>query len=208
LLTTSELGGTCLNRGCIPSKALISAAEKYEVVSHSSKEIGISAKEVEIDFTKVQEWKQGIVKKLTNGVDSLLKGNEVEVLKGDVSFVNRHTAQVNNGNNVSIIDFSHCIIATGSRPIKLPAFPFHGRALSLQASEGSVTLVGDKKTGLILGAQIVGIGASDLIAEIGLAIETGTTLDEIASTIHAHPTLGEIVMEAAEAALGHGVHSL
>jgi dihydrolipoamide dehydrogenase len=80
--------------------------------------------------------------------------------------------------------------------------------LVLQAIKGSVTLVGDKKTGLILGAQIVGVGASDLIAEIGLAIETSRTLDEIASTIHAHPTLSEIVMESAEAALGHGVHSL
>jgi dihydrolipoamide dehydrogenase len=88
------------------------------------------------------------------------------------------------------------------------SYAANGRALALQASEGSVTLVGDRKTGLILGAQIVGVGASDLIAEISLAIETDRTLEEMASTIHAHPTLSEIVLEAAEAALGHGVHSL
>lgn len=85
-------------------------------------------------------------------------------------------------------------------------FAFNGRAVSLNVSEGFVKLVADKATGLLLGAQIVGTEASNMIAELGLAIEMGSTLEDIAMTIHAHPTLGEIVMEAAEVALGHAIH--
>ncbi|MGE7053602.1 dihydrolipoyl dehydrogenase, partial [Paenibacillus glucanolyticus] len=67
-------------------------------------------------------------------------------------------------------------------------------------------IVAEEGTGLILGAQIVGLEASNLIAELGLAIEMGATLEDVALTIHAHPTLGEIVMEAAELVMGHPIH--
>jgi len=89
-------------------------------------------------------------------------------------------------------------------------FPYaaNGRALSLNANEGFVKIVAEKESGLVLGAQIVGPESSNLIAELGLAIEMGATLEDIALTIHAHPTLGEMVMEAAEGALGHSVHQL
>lgn len=89
-------------------------------------------------------------------------------------------------------------------------FPFgaNGRALALDATDGFVKLVSRKEDGLLLGAQIVGQGASDMIAELGLAIEAGMTVEDIAMTIHAHPTLGEIAMEAAEVVMGHPIHIL
>ncbi len=89
-------------------------------------------------------------------------------------------------------------------------FPFaaNGRALALDATEGFVKLVSRKEDGLLLGAQIVGENASDMISELGLAIEAGMTLEDIAMTIHAHPTLGEISMEAAEVALGKPIHMI
>ncbi|MFJ7933000.1 dihydrolipoyl dehydrogenase [Sporosarcina sp. NPDC096371] len=89
-------------------------------------------------------------------------------------------------------------------------FPFaaNGRALALDATEGFVKVVSRKEDGLLLGAQIVGENASDMIAELGLAIEAGMTLEDIAMTIHAHPTLGEISMEAAEVALGKPIHMI
>ncbi len=89
-------------------------------------------------------------------------------------------------------------------------FPFgaNGRALALNETEGFVKLVGRKEDGLLIGAQIVGVGASDMIAEMATAIEGGMTLEDIAMTIHAHPTLGEITMEAAEVALGNPIHIL
>lgn len=89
-------------------------------------------------------------------------------------------------------------------------FPFaaNGRAISLDATEGFVKLVARKEDGLLLGAQIVGENASDMIAELGLAIEAGMTLEDVSMTIHAHPTLGEISMEAAEVALGKPIHMM
>lgn len=89
-------------------------------------------------------------------------------------------------------------------------FPFgaNGRALSLNSSEGFMKLVTRKEDGLVIGAQIAGPSASDMIAELGLAIEAGMTAEDLAMTIHAHPTLGEITMEAAEVALGTPIHIL
>ncbi len=87
-------------------------------------------------------------------------------------------------------------------------FPFaaNGRALALDATDGFVKLVTRKADGLVIGAQIAGTNASDMIAELGLAIEAGMTAEDLAMTIHAHPTLGEITMEAAEVALGTPIH--
>ncbi|MDG5819696.1 dihydrolipoyl dehydrogenase [Natronococcus sp. A-GB7] len=89
-------------------------------------------------------------------------------------------------------------------------FPFRasGRALTTGESDGFVKIVADDDQGYVLGAQIVGPEASELIAELGLAIELGATLEDVASTVHTHPTLSESVMEAAENALGHAIHTL
>lgn len=426
------LGGVCLNVGCIPSKALISAAKKFEQMSHL-KEMGIELDGARLNFAKVQEWKQSIIKKLTGGVGSLLKGNKIEVIKGDAQFESQNQILVVDQQESRSLQFKDCIIATGSRPIELPNIPFggrvlsstgvlnleevpkkmvvigggyigielgqafakfgtkvtilegegsiltgfdkrlvsivnrnlkkanvdvftkaiakscaeknnevtityevlgeekqvtadyvlvtvgrkpntdqlvldmasvktnakgyievdrqcrtevpnifaigdivpgpalahkaayeakvaaeaiagepsavnyrcipsvvfsdpeiavvgltekeandegyetmvgrfsymaNGRALALNETEGSVTLVGDKKTGIVLGAQIIGAEASNLVAEVALAIEMGATFEDIALTIHAHPTLGEMMMEAAEIGMGLGIHSL
>lgn len=89
-------------------------------------------------------------------------------------------------------------------------FPFRasGRALTTGDTNGFVRIVADEESGTILGAQIVGSDASELVAEVALAIEVGATLEDIATTVHTHPTLSEAVMEAAENAQGHAIHSL
>lgn len=435
IIERAELGGVCLNRGCIPSKALISAAKRYEEMKQSKEAgFGIIAEQVHIDFSKVQTWKEKVVRKLTGGVESLLKGNKVDIVKGEALFMNQNEVRVVDGYDVHRFRFNHCILATGSQPIELKAFPYgkrvlsstealqleeipnsmviigggyigvelgqtfaklgtkitilegeesilsafepelikpviknlqksgveiitkaiatgledeeeqvivkyaiaqgkeqqvvadyvlvtvgrrpnlsdigldaagvktdergyvqindrcqttnpmiyaigdlvpgpalahkasyegkvaaeviagqksgldykvipavvfsdpeiatvglteqeakdegyqvkvgkfpfaaNGRALSLNASEGFVKLVAEKESGIILGAQVVGIEASNLIAELTLAIELGATLEDIALTIHAHPTLGELTMEAAEVALGQAIHTM
>ncbi|CAM5788936.1 dihydrolipoyl dehydrogenase [Brevibacillus borstelensis] len=426
----AELGGVCLNVGCIPSKAMIHAAHTYEHAQHTDA-MGITMENVKVDFAKVQEWKKGIVNQLTGGVGKLFKGNKIQVIPGEALFVSENEVRVFHGYDVNRYRFNHCIIATGSRPIELPAFPYgkrvlsstealalteipksmvvvgggyigvelgtvfakfgtkvtilegsdqilpgfeaemtrlvdrklkklgveihtkalaqgmeekedgvvvtaevkgeqkqveaeyilvtvgrrpntdelgvrdigmkltdrgyivvdkqgqtsipnvyaigdivegpalahkasyegkvaaeaiaghpaevdykaipavvfsdpeiasvgisereakekgieyvsgrfpfaaNGRALSVNAGEGFVKLIADKETNLVLGAQIVGPEASNIIAEIGLAIEMGATLEDIELTIHAHPTLGEVTMEAAELALGRPIH--
>ncbi|GIW72864.1 MAG: hypothetical protein KatS3mg102_2406 [Planctomycetota bacterium] len=96
--------------------------------------------------------------------------------------------------------------------VKVGRFPFSalGRALIYgeQPPPGLVKLVVDAESGVLLGAQIAGHGASDLIAELALALEMGALAEDIALTVHAHPTLPEAIMEAAEAALGHAIHAL
>ncbi|WP_308634308.1 dihydrolipoyl dehydrogenase [Paenibacillus silvisoli] len=427
------VGGVCLNVGCIPSKALISASHQYESISHASS-FGITASDVKVEWSKVQEFKNGVVKKLTGGVGALLKANKIQFFSGEVMFISDTEARVFNEQEAPRYRFKNCIIATGSRPIELKAFPYggrivsstealslpeipksmvvigggyigielgqmyarfgtkvtviegsdsilpgfdsdmsslvakklkgakadivtgaqaksatqsendvtvtytvngedkqvtaeyllvtvgrrpntdgelgldlidikmtdrgfievddqcrtsiphiyaigdivagpalahkamyegrvaaeaiagqpskidykciplvvfsdpecssvgysekeakekghnvkvgkfpfniNGRALSLGVNEGFVKVIADADNGLVLGAQIAGIEASNMIAEIGLAIEMGATLEDIALTIHAHPTLGEIVLDATEVALGHPIHAI
>lgn len=430
IVEKATVGGVCLNVGCIPSKALISAGHRYETAKHSD-HIGIVAENVTLDFSKVQAFKDSVVKKLTGGVSGLLKGNKVDVVSGEAYFVDANTLRVMTESSAQTYTFKNAIIATGSRPIELPTFkyskrvldstgalslqevpeklvvigggviglelggayanfgsqvtvlegaadillgfekqmtalvkknlkkkgaeivtkamakgvvetengvkvtyeakgeektidadylfvmvgrrpntdeigleqvsvkmtergvieidkqcrtsvsniyaigdivsgpqlahkasyegkiaaeaisglpseidylgipavvfcepelatvgyteqqakeegieyvaskfPFaaNGRALALDAAEGFVKMITTKEDGVVIGAQIAGPSASDMITELGLAIETGMTAEDIAMTIHAHPTLGEITMEAAEVALGHPIH--
>jgi dihydrolipoamide dehydrogenase len=111
---------------------------------------------------------------------------------------------------IASVGFSETEAKAKGYTVKTGKFPYagNGRALALQATEGFVKLVADESTGIVLGAQIVGEDASTLIAELGLAIEMGATLEDIALTIHAHPTLGEMVGEAAETGLGYPIHQL
>ncbi|MGX6993546.1 dihydrolipoyl dehydrogenase [Vagococcus penaei] len=91
---------------------------------------------------------------------------------------------------------------------KVSEFPYlgNGRALSMGKTEGLIQLISDKETGMILGGQIAGVNASDIITEITLAIETGSTLEDLALTVHPHPTISEAIMEAAEVGLGLPIH--
>src|SRR5690625_1329349 len=432
IVDKGALGGVCLNVGCIPSKALIEAGTRFSQ-AQSSEEMGIITKEVSVDFEKVQEWKSGVVNKLTSGVESLLKGNKVDIVKGEAYFVDQNTVRIMDDSNSQTYTFKNCIIATGSSPIEIPTFKYsdrivnstgalelkevpeklvvidggyigtelgaayadfgtevtilegekeilggfdkdmvsvlkrnlkkkniniitnamaksseetdksvkvtyeakgkeetieadyvlvtvgrypntaeigleeigieldenglvkidkqcrtnfdniyaigdivagpplahkasyegkiaaeviggekseidvngipevmfaspelasvgytvdkakedgydvetakfpyaaNGRALSLESTDGFVRLVTRKEDGLILGGQVVGENASDIIAEIGLAVEAGMTAEDIALTIHAHPTLGEMVMEAADKAIGRPIHMM
>lgn len=92
--------------------------------------------------------------------------------------------------------------------VKVSKFPFgaNGRALSLNATEGFVRLISEKDTGLLLGGQVAGVGASDLIAEIALAVEARMNIEDLSLTIHAHPTLSETIMDASELSLGLPIH--
>ncbi|BAH17420.1 dihydrolipoyl dehydrogenase [Macrococcoides caseolyticum] len=432
IVEKGNLGGVCLNVGCIPSKAMLSASHKYETAKHSE-DYGIKAENVTLDFSKVQEFKNGVVERLTGGVGSLLKGRKVEIVQGEAYFVDQNNLKVMTEKASQTYTFKNAIIATGSRPIEIPNFKFNkrvidstgalalpevpkhlvvvgggyigselgtayanfgskvtilegakdilggfekqmtqvvkkglkakgveivteamaksaeesengvkvtyeakgethtieadyclvtvgrrpntdelgleglgikmtdrgiievdaqsrtsveniyaigdivpgpplahkasyegkvaaeaisgeksevdylgipavcftepelatvgyteamakeegldfkaskfpyaanGRALSIGETDGFLKLITLKEDGLLIGAQVAGAGASDVIAELGLAIETGMTAEDIALTIHAHPTLGEITMEAAEVAMGHPIHTM
>ncbi|MED4604350.1 dihydrolipoyl dehydrogenase [Paenibacillus validus] len=161
-----EVGGVCLNRGCIPSKALISAAHQYEVVSHAES-IGITAENVKVDFGKVQAWKDAIVKKQTGGVGMLLKGNKIQYFNGEALFINEHEARLFNDNETARYRFNACIIATGSRPIELKAFPYGGRILS---STEALKLSEVPKSLIVIGGGYIGIELGQTYAKFGTKV--------------------------------------
>ncbi len=112
-----RVGGVCLNIGCIPTKALLHAAEELEATRHNSA-FGLEVKEARLDLKKLGSWRDGIVKKLTGGVSQLFKGNKVELKTGFAKFVDKHTIEVG-GERIQGKTF---IVATGSEPNTLPGF--------------------------------------------------------------------------------------
>jgi dihydrolipoamide dehydrogenase len=131
IVERGTVGGVCLNVGCIPSKALISAGHRFENAKHSE-EMGVVAENVTLDFSKVQKFKEGVVKKLTGGVEGLLKGNKVDIVKGEAFFVDANTLRVMDDNSSQSYTFKNAIIATGSTPLEIPAFKYSSEFLILQ----------------------------------------------------------------------------
>ena len=175
IVEKGNLGGVCLNVGCIPSKALISAGHRYETAKHSG-DIGIYAENVTVDFSKVQEWKASVVNKLTGGVGALLKGNKVEIAKGEAYFVDSNTLRVMSEKSAQTYKFKNAIIATGSRPIELPAFKFSKRVLD---STGALALPEIPKKMIIIGGGVIGIELGTAYANFGSEITILEGMDDI-----------------------------
>ncbi|MBM6617600.1 dihydrolipoyl dehydrogenase [Bacillus suaedaesalsae] len=169
------LGGVCLNVGCIPSKALIAAAHRYETAKHSE-EMGIKADNVTVDFSKVQEWKAGIVKKLTGGVEGLLKGNKVEILSGEAYFVDANTVRIMSENSAQTYKFNNCIIATGSRPIEIPTFKYSKRVID---STGALSLPEIPKKMVVIGGGYIGTELGTAYANFGTEVVIVEGADEL-----------------------------
>ena len=133
LVEGDRLGGTCLNIGCIPSKALIHAAEEFDKARHYAGQsaLGISVSAPSIDIGRTVAWKDGIVGKLTGGVGALLKKNGVQVVQGWASLLDGKTVEVESadGNRLRI-QCEHLLLAAGSEPTPLPSVPFGGMVVS------------------------------------------------------------------------------
>ncbi|QAV26330.1 dihydrolipoyl dehydrogenase [Neobacillus thermocopriae] len=177
IVEKGNLGGVCLNVGCIPSKALISAGHRYEIATHSQ-DMGIFAENVKVDFSKVQEWKAGVVKKLTGGVEGLLKGNKVDIVRGEAYFVDENTVRVMTENSAQTYKFKNAIIATGSRPIELPTFKFSKRVLD---STGALNLSDIPKSMVVIGGGYIGTELGTAYANFGTKITILEGADEILS---------------------------
>ncbi len=168
-------GGVCLNVGCIPSKALINSAHHYESMLHAD-EYGLKAENVSVDFGKVQAYKDSVVKKMTGGVEMLLKANKVQMFAGEVMFINEHEARLFNDQEAPRYRFKNCIIATGSRPIELKAFPFGGRILS---STEALSLPEVPKSLVVIGGGYIGIELGQMYSKFGTKVTILEGLDTI-----------------------------
>ncbi len=173
LVEENRLGGTCLNVGCIPSKALIHAAGAAHSLHEprSLSAIGLSIGAPKLDFARTIAWKDGIVTRLTGGVGSLLKRAKVRTLLGMATIVDGKTATVQADTGESRIAAEHLVLATGSEPVGLPAFPFGGDilsstdALKLTEVPRSLAVVGAGYIGMELGMAFAKLGARVTIVE-------------------------------------------
>ena len=177
IVERGNLGGVCLNVGCIPSKALISAGHRYETALHSE-DMGIKAEKVSVDFTKVQEWKSSVVNKLTGGVEGLLKGNKVDIVRGEAYFVDSNTVRIMDDNSAQTYKFNNCIIATGSRPIEIPSFKYSKRVID---STGALALEEIPKKLIVIGGGYIGTELGTAYANFGTEVTIVEAADEILS---------------------------
>ncbi len=172
IVDKDSLGGVCLNRGCIPSKAIISAAERYLEIKEAD-EMGIDVSgDVKVNMPNLVKWKNGVVKKLTGGVKSLLKGNKVEIVSGEAFFNGPESVRIVNDDSSQTYKFNDLIIATGSRPVELKSLPFDGKrilssteALDLEEVPNRLVVVGGGYIGLELGTAYAKLGADVTILE-------------------------------------------
>lgn len=167
-------GGTCLNIGCIPSKALIHAADEYFLLREAARGAatpGITAAEPGLDWGEVVDWKDGIVNRLNNGVTGLLKRAKVKLVSGRARFLDGKTVEVTGETGTQRIAAENVVIATGSVPVELPSLPFGGKvissaeALSLDAPPERLVVVGGGYIGVELGTAFAKAGSTVTIVE-------------------------------------------
>ncbi|WP_029277111.1 dihydrolipoyl dehydrogenase [Carnobacterium jeotgali] len=127
IIEKESIGGVCLNVGCIPSKALITAGHHFHNAKHSET-FGITTANVTLDITKMQNWKDTkVVNRLTQGVEALLKKNKVEIIRGTAIFTDKNQLTVETKDGSQKLEFKNVVIATGSSPLAVSEVPFGGR---------------------------------------------------------------------------------
>jgi dihydrolipoamide dehydrogenase len=167
----SNLGGVCLNVGCIPSKALLHAAKVIED-AESMSEHGIAFGAPALDLEKLREWQGSIVKKLTGGLRLLAKQRKVDVVQGTGRFVSPNVLEVMSNSGSERIHFDQCIIAVGSEPIRLPGLPADPRimdstdALTLPEFSGGLLVVGGGIIGLEMACVYDALGSRVSVVEL------------------------------------------
>ncbi|MES2631952.1 MAG: dihydrolipoyl dehydrogenase [Pseudomonadota bacterium] len=196
LVEGESLGGTCLNIGCIPSKALIHAAEEFEKARHwngGQSAMGIQVQAPMIDIAQTVQWKDGIVTRLTGGVGGLLRKNGVQVVKGWATIVDGKTVDVRAQDGEPVrIECEHLLLATGSVPVELPSMPFGGAVIS------STEALAPER----LPRRLVVVGAGYIGLELGMAYrKLGVEVAVVEATERILPTYDEALTRPVMASL-------
>jgi dihydrolipoamide dehydrogenase len=169
LVEKDELGGECLNRGCIPSKALIHASLLYSSLRTEGPEVGVLATDPHFDVAQTMRWKDSVVAKERLGVAALLKSAGVSVLKGEARFTGPHSADLAapDGGHERI-DFDHAIIATGAVPVVLRGFEPDGT--SILTATDLLQLTSLPRSLLVLGGGVSGCELGEFLARVGVDV--------------------------------------
>ena len=180
LVEKGPLGGVCLNWGCIPSKALIAAANLVDDIRHAG-ERGILAGEPRVDIDKLRAFKNEVVKKMTGGVGFLEKGNGVEVVKGNARFVSANAVEVDGGGEKVRLEAPAFIVATGGRPIEIPGFQVDGK--HVWSAREAVDIPEVPKRLVAIGGGIIGMELGTVYAKLGSQVTFLEALPQVLTGI-------------------------
>lgn len=179
LVDREELGGVCLNWGCIPSKALIAAANLVEDLRGAAQR-GIAATP-EVDIAKLRQFKDDVVKKVVGGVGFLEKGNGVEVVKGTARFVGPGAVEVEGAGGPARLEAQAFVVATGARPVEIPGFAFDGQ--DVWSAREAVNLPEIPKRLVVIGGGIIGMELGTVYAKLGSQVTVVEALPSILTGI-------------------------
>lgn len=199
------LGGVCLNVGCIPSKAMITATHLLHKAQHNFADMGLNIKGgIDVDMKKLVGWKQSVSDKMSGGVSQLLKGNGVTVLKGEATFKNSRELTVTPSSKINgsiaapeTVTAQYFVIATGSRPIEIPGFKFD--ETDIMSSTGALAMDHIPKRVVTIGGGYIGLEISSYLRKLGSEV----TVVEAQSSLLAgvvDPECAQVVSRKAEKA--------
>lgn len=175
-------GGTCLNVGCIPSKALLESSEHYAAAQHELIKHGIEVEGVKLNLPTLLERKDKVVKDLTLGVSFLMKKNKITTFNGWARVVDAHQIEVTMANNIKpLITTQHIVIATGSAPIELPFLKFDEK--KVVSSTGALSLSAVPKRMAIIGAGVIGLEMGSVWSRLGSEVTFLEFADKIGGTM-------------------------
>ncbi|MDC3131645.1 dihydrolipoyl dehydrogenase [Pelagibacteraceae bacterium] len=176
-----SLGGTCLNIGCIPSKALLNSSEKFVEISNHAAEHGIKTSKIDLDLNVLMDRKTKIVKKLTTGIGFLFKKNKITHIPGMASFVDKNTISITNGKNEITASAKNFIIATGSSSIEIPNISVDEK--QIVSSTGALSLSKIPKSLLVIGGGYIGLEMGSVWSRLGSKVTVVEALDRIVPTM-------------------------
>ncbi len=182
IIEREKLGGVCLNVGCIPSKAMITAGHFFHRVNNDAAEMGINISgKVTVDAATLQKWKQSVCDKMSGGVGQLLKGNAVETVLGDAVFKDAQTVEIKSSKGSKVIAAKNFIVATGSRPIEIPGFVIDEK--NVLSSTGALALEEIPKKVVVIGGGYIGLEISGFLSDFGTEVVVLEAAKELLSGI-------------------------
>ncbi|NQY99528.1 MAG: dihydrolipoyl dehydrogenase [Bdellovibrionales bacterium] len=162
------LGGVCLNVGCIPSKAMITAGHFLHKMQHDGKSMGFTVGKIDFDMKQLKTWKQSVCDKMSGGVSQLLKGNKVDIIMGVADFKNSGEITVQTKEGPKAVKAKNFIVATGSRPIDIPGF--QADETDVLSSTGALDLEEVPKNLVVIGGGYIGLEISSYMKNLGAEV--------------------------------------
>jgi dihydrolipoamide dehydrogenase len=172
LIEKEELGGVCLNRGCIPTKTLLNSAKKYKQAK-TSEDYGVVAEKVSFKLDRAMAWKNKVITTLQKGIAYQMKRHGVEVLKGSARFINRNALRVNE----KTVEGKNIIIATGSVPV-IPPIPGANQPTFVTSKE-ILQINKNPKSLIVIGGGVIGLEFASLFSSIGTEVHVVEMMDEV-----------------------------